>query len=101
MTTYVDYKQTMEQSLEYFQGNKIAAKVFVDKYALRDAQGRFLEATPRDMHKRLAREFARIESKYPNPLSEEEVFGFLVAIASRTVFFARLSICVERGSILP
>jgi len=77
MTTYVDYKQTMEQSLEYFQGNKIAAKVFVDKYALRDAQGRFLEATPRDMHKRLAREFARIESKYPNPLSEEEVFGYL------------------------
>jgi ribonucleotide reductase alpha subunit len=77
MTTYVDYKQTMEQSLEYFQGNKIAAKVFVDKYALRDGQGRFLEATPRDMHKRLAREFARIESKYPNPLSEEEIFGYL------------------------
>lgn len=77
MTTYVDYKQAIEESLTYFEGNKIAAKVFVDKYALRDAQGRFLESSPRAMHKRLAREFARIESKYPNPLSEDQLFGYL------------------------
>lgn len=77
MTTYVDYNQAMEASLDYFQGNKIAAKVFVDKYALKDTQGRFLEPTPAALHKRLAREFARIESKYPNPLTEDQVFSYL------------------------
>jgi ribonucleotide reductase alpha subunit len=74
MTTYTD---TLNQSFEYFKNNKIAAKVFADKYALRDASSNLLEVTPKDMHYRLAREFARIESKYPNPLSEEEIFGYL------------------------
>lgn len=71
------YAQAMEQSLEYFQGNKIAAKVFVDKYALKDQEGSILEPSPREMHRRLAKEFARIEAKYPNPLTEEEIFGYL------------------------
>jgi len=61
---------------EYFGGDELAADVF-GKYALRDLEGNRLEATPADTHRRLAREFARIESKYPNPLSEDEIFGLL------------------------
>lgn len=73
----VEYAQALQESLAYFEGNKIAAKVFVDKYALKDYTGNILEPTPREMHHRLAKEFARIESKYPNPMSEEEIFGYL------------------------
>lgn len=74
MTTYAE---ALEKSIQYFQGSKVAAKVFVDKYALKDKDGNFLESSPEEMHRRLACEFARIESKYPNPLSEEEIFGYL------------------------
>lgn len=74
MGTYVE---ALELSTKYFEGSKVAAKVFVDKYALKNQQGEFLEMTPRDMHHRLAKEFARIEAKYPNGLSEEEIFGYL------------------------
>lgn len=77
MTNNADYAKAIETSLDYFEGNKIAAKVFVDKYALKDSEGRVLESSPREMHQRLAREFARIESKYPNSMSEEEIFGYL------------------------
>lgn len=73
----VTYAEALEKSIQYFQGSKVAAKVFVDKYALKDKEGNFLEFTPAEMHHRLAREFARIEAKYPNPLSEEEIFGYL------------------------
>lgn len=73
----VTYAEALEKSIQYFQGSKVAAKVFVDKYALKDKEGNFLECTPAEMHHRLAREFARIEAKYPNPLSEEEIFGYL------------------------
>jgi len=73
----VTYAEALEKSIQYFQGSKVAAKVFVDKYALKDKEGNFLESTPAEMHHRLAREFARIEAKYPNPLSEEEIFGYL------------------------
>lgn len=69
------YSQVFEASVEYFNGDEFAAKVFVDKYALQNLKGEFLELTPRDMHHRLAKEFARIESKYPNPLSEDEIFN--------------------------
>jgi ribonucleoside-diphosphate reductase alpha chain len=72
----VTYAEALEKSVQYFQGSKVAAKVFVDKYALKDKDN-FLESTPVEMHRRLAREFARIEAKYPNPLSEEEIFGYL------------------------
>lgn len=71
------YEEALEASLEYFQGDDLAAKVFVDKYALRDSDGNFFEKTPKDMHQRLAQEFARIEKKYPNPLSEEDIFDLL------------------------
>lgn len=72
----VTYAEALEKSVQYFQGSKVAAKVFVDKYALKDKDN-FLESTPVEMHRRLAREFARIEAKYLNPLSEEEIFGYL------------------------
>ena len=71
------YSQVFEASVEYFQGDEFAAKVFVDKYALQNMNGEFLELTPTDMHHRLAKEFARIEEKYPNPLSEETIFSLL------------------------
>lgn len=71
------YTQVLEASTEYFDGDDFAAKVFVDKYALQNQQGEFLELTPTDMHHRLAKEFARIEAKYPNPMTEEEIFGLL------------------------
>jgi ribonucleoside-diphosphate reductase alpha chain len=71
------YSQVLEASTEYFNGDEFAAKVFVDKYALQNQQGVYLELTPKDMHKRLASEFARIEKKYKNPLSEEEIFSLI------------------------
>lgn len=71
------YSKVFEASIEYFGGDEFAAKVFVDKYALQTPQGEYLELTPADMHRRLAKEFARIESKYPNPISEEAIFTLL------------------------
>jgi ribonucleoside-diphosphate reductase alpha chain len=71
------YSQVYEASIEYFDGDEFAAKVFVDKYALQNPQGEYLELTPTDMHRRLAKEFARIEAKYPNPVSEESIFSLL------------------------
>lgn len=71
------YSQVLEASVEYFKGDEFAAKVFVDKYALQTLDGTYLELTPTDMHRRLAREFARIESKYPNPLSEDTIFDLI------------------------
>jgi len=69
--------EVMEASLKYFQGDDLAAKVWTTKYALKDSYGNFYELTPDDMHHRLAREIARIEKKYPQPLSEEELFELL------------------------
>jgi ribonucleoside-diphosphate reductase alpha chain len=71
------YSQVLEASIEYFNGDEFAAKVFVDKYALQKPGGEYLELTPADMHHRLAREFARVEKKYPNPLSEKEIFSLI------------------------
>jgi len=71
------YSQVLEASVKYFEGDEFAAKVFVDKYALQDSKGVFLELTPTDMHRRLAKEFARIEAKYPNPLDEETIFSLI------------------------
>jgi ribonucleoside-diphosphate reductase alpha chain len=76
MTGY-SYAQVFEASIEYFTGDEFAAKVFVDKYALQTPKGEYLELTPADMHHRLAKEFARIENKYPNPVSEEVIFSLL------------------------
>lgn len=69
--------EAYKASLEYFKGDELAASVFVDKYALRDTRGQLLELTPADMHLRLAKEFARIEAKYPDPMSVEEIFLLL------------------------
>jgi len=71
------YDQAFNASVEYFKGDELAAKVFVDKYALQNNNGEYLELTPKDMHKRLAKEFARIELNYPNPMSEDEIFNLL------------------------
>lgn len=68
------YQQALEESMKYFNGDELAADVFVGKYALVDGQGDLKELTPDDMHKRLAREFARVEKKYSNPMSEEEIY---------------------------
>lgn len=76
MTGY-SYSQVFEASVEYFQGDEFAAKVFVDKYALQNLDGEYLELTPTDMHHRLAKEFARIEKNYPNPLSEDDIFSLM------------------------
>ncbi|MDD4590282.1 MAG: adenosylcobalamin-dependent ribonucleoside-diphosphate reductase [Parabacteroides sp.] len=69
------FDEAYQASLDYFTGDELAAKVWVNKYALKDAFGNIYEKTPVDMHHRLASEIARIEKKYPNPLSEEELFN--------------------------
>lgn len=71
------YDEAYKASCEYFKGDELAARVWVNKYALKDSFGNIYEKTPDDMHHRLAKEFARIESKYPNPMSEDEIFGLL------------------------
>lgn len=70
-----DFSSAFEKSLQYFDGDELAANVFVTKYALTNKEGDILENTPDDMHRRLAKEFARIEQKYPNPMSEDEIFS--------------------------
>lgn len=71
------YDQVFQESVKYFNGDELAAKVFVDKYAMQNKNGEYLELSPNDMHRRLAKEFARIESKYPNPLLEDKIFDLL------------------------
>jgi ribonucleoside-diphosphate reductase alpha chain len=75
-TTTYTYEEAFKESVEYFRGDELAASVFISKYALRDDKGNILEKSPRQMHRRLAKEFARIEKKYANPLSEEEIFSY-------------------------
>lgn len=71
----ISTEDAMRESKDYFGGDELAASVFVNKYALRDNDGNLLESTPTDMHHRLAKEFARIEAKYPSPMSEDEIFA--------------------------
>ena len=68
------YDEAYAASLEYFDGDELAARVWVNKYALKDSFGNIYESSPADMHWRLANEVARIESKYKNPMKAEEVF---------------------------
>jgi ribonucleoside-diphosphate reductase alpha chain len=70
-------EEAVKASLEYFKGDDLAARVWVNKYALKDSFGNIFERTPDDMHMRLAKEIARIEKRYPNPLTVEEVFNVL------------------------
>ncbi len=71
------HKEVLEATTDYFKGDALAANVWMNKYALKDSQGNLFELTPDDMHHRLASEIYRIEKKYPNPLSEEEIFQVL------------------------
>ena len=73
----VQYADAVAASKEYFGGDELAATVWVSKYALKDSQGNIYESSPEQMHYRLARELARIESKYGEPLSEQEIFDLL------------------------
>src|SRR3989344_2013256 len=82
------HEEVVRNSVEYFKGAKLAAETAVNKYLLKDSKGIFYESSPTDMHKRLAKEFARIESKYPNPLSEEKIFSL----------FDRFKYIVPQGS---
>jgi len=69
--------EAFEASLDYFKGDDLAARVWVNKYALKDSFGHLFELTPDDMHRRLASEIARIEKNYDNPMTEEEIFSLL------------------------
>ena len=71
------YDEAFKTSLEYFGGDELAARVWVNKYAMKDSFGHIFERSPRDMHHRIAAEIARIEKKYNNPVSEEDVFTLL------------------------
>ncbi|MDR1757233.1 MAG: adenosylcobalamin-dependent ribonucleoside-diphosphate reductase [Culturomica sp.] len=70
-------EEAYQSSLDYFRGDELAARVWVSKYALKDSSGTIFEKNPNDMHRRLAKEIARIENTYPCPLSEEEIFEVL------------------------
>ena len=73
----VKYEDAVAATKEYFQGDELAASVWVSKYALKDSYGNIYETTPVDMHNRIAAELARIENNYPNPLSHEQIFELL------------------------
>lgn len=71
------YNEAFEASKKYFNGDELAARVWATKYALKDAKGNYYELTPDDMHRRIAKEIARIENKYKNPLSEQMLFDLM------------------------
>lgn len=70
-------EEVLEKTMAYFNGDSLAANVWINKYALKDSGGNIYERTPNDMHWRMARELARIEKKYPNPVSGEELYKLL------------------------
>ena len=76
-TMACDYETAIKESLEFFEGDELAANVVVTKYLLTDADGNYLESSPAQMHARLATEFHRIESKYENPLTYDEIYELL------------------------
>ena len=71
------YEEAFNASLDYFKGDELAARVWVNKYAMKDSFGNIYEQSPLDMHWRIANEIARIEKKYPQPLSAQQVFDLL------------------------
>ena len=70
-------EEVKDATIKYFNGDQLAADVWMNKYALKDSDGNIFELTPDDMHHRIASEIARIENRYPNPMTEEEVFDVL------------------------
>lgn len=73
----LDYDDAFQRCVSYFNGDSLAANVFLGKYALKDSNENLFEAVPDDMHRRIANEFARIEAKYPNPLSADDIFELI------------------------
>ena len=73
-TKTYSYDEAYEASLKYFKGDELAARVWVNKYAVKDSFGNIYEKSPEDMHWRIANEVARIEEKYPQALSAQELF---------------------------
>lgn len=73
----IPYDEVVQAATAYFKGDSLAANVWVNKYALKDSFGNIYERTPDDMHRRIASEIARVEAKYPNSLSEEDVYALL------------------------
>ena len=71
------FTEAYDATLEYFQGDELAAKVWTSKYALKDSENTLFEKTPADMHHRIASELHRIEQKYPNPLSYEKIYELI------------------------
>ena len=71
------HDEVIKASIRYFNNDNLAARVWANKYALKDSYGNLFEKTPDDMHRRLASEIHRIEKKYPNPLTEEDVYNLL------------------------
>jgi len=71
------FDEAFEGALKYFEGDELAARVWVNKYAVKDSFGHIYEKSPADMHWRIANEIARIEKKYPNGLSAQELFDLM------------------------
>lgn len=71
------FEEAYESSLKYFDGDQLAARVWVNKYAMKDSFGNIYEKSPEDMHWRIAKEIARVENKYKNPMTAKEVFALL------------------------
>ena len=70
-------EELYNETLKYFNGDEMATDVWINKYSLKDSEGNFYELTPSDMHRRISKELARIESKYSNPLNEDQIFNLL------------------------
>jgi ribonucleoside-diphosphate reductase alpha chain len=71
------YDEVLKHTIEYFKGDTLAANVWINKYALKNTDGNILELSPDHMHRRIAKEIARVEKKYKNPMSEDEVYQLL------------------------
>tara|TARA_Y100001972_G_C7419368_1_gene216790 strand:+ start:198 stop:422 length:225 start_codon:yes stop_codon:yes gene_type:complete len=72
-----EFEKVIEHSQKFFNDDDLAANVFATKYALCDKDGNYYETSPDDMHRRLSKEFYRVESKYPNPMTENEIYELL------------------------
>jgi ribonucleoside-diphosphate reductase alpha chain len=70
-------EEALKSCIEYFKGDTLAAEVWINKYSLKDSAGNIYELNPEEMHRRIAKEFARVEKKYENPISEEEIFNLI------------------------
>ncbi len=76
-TTKYTNDQAFKASLDYFKGDDLAARVWLNKYALKDSEGHIYELNPNDMHRRIASEIARVDARYPNSMSEDEIFDLI------------------------